>query len=128
MDIETKYGLMFDELIKYKDENFYKEHKIIRFTTATEDAEYEILSAFKSRVYYTDEIDVFRYYNFVNARDDLDYADYVKNAKKASLYETDVDAVYGDQLMTLSTCDYEVENGRFAVVAVKINNSVTKDD
>lgn len=30
--------------------------------------------------------------------------------------------------MTLSTCDYEVENGRFAVVAVKINNSVTKDD
>lgn len=30
---------------------------------------------------------------------------------------------YGDQLITLSTCDYHVEDGRFAVVAKKISNS-----
>ena len=27
--------------------NFIKQHPIVRFTTATEDAEYEIISAFK---------------------------------------------------------------------------------
>ncbi len=116
----NKVGLMFDELVKYKDENFYKEHKIIKFTTEKEDSEYEIMSAFKSRVYYKDETNVFRYYYFVDAKDGLDYAEYVKNVKDASLYETEVTAIYGDQLMTLSTCDYEVKNGRFVVVAKKI--------
>ena len=78
------------------------------------------MSAFKSRSYYKDEKDVFRYYYFVDAKNGLDYAEYVKNVKDASLYETEVTAIYGDQLMTLSTCDYEVKNGRFVVVAKKI--------
>lgn len=116
----NKVGLMFDELVKYKDENFYKEHKTIRFTTEKEDAEYEIMSAFKSRVYYKDEQNVFRYYYFVDAKNGLDYAEYVNNVKDASLYETGITAIYGNQLITLSTCDYEVQNGRFVVVAKKI--------
>ena len=115
----NKVGLMFDELIKYKDEAFYKEHKTIRFTTADEDAEYEIMSAFKSRVYYTDETDVFRYYYFIDSRNETEYDEYVTNCKKSSLYDTGVTAKYGEQLITLSTCDYEQENGRFVVVAVK---------
>lgn len=124
----NKVGLMFDELIKYKDKSFYNEHKTIRFTTATEDAKYEVMSAFYSRVYYKDETDVFRYYSFVNAKNGLEYAEFVNNAKDASIYDTEITAVYGDQLMTLSTCDYTQQNGRFAVVAVKVNNNVTKDD
>ncbi len=116
----NKKGLMFDELIKYKQESFYKEHQTIRFTTAEEDAEYEIISAFKSRVYYQDETDVFRYYYFVDANNRKEYDEFVTNAKKASLYDTGVTAEYGDQLITLSTCDYEVKDGRFAVVAKKI--------
>ncbi len=111
---------MFEDLIKYKDESFYKEHTKIRFTTLIEDSEYEILSAFKSRVYYKDETNVFRYYYFVNARDEREYNQYVSNAKKASLYDTGVTAEYGEQLLTLSTCDYEVVNGRFAIVAKRV--------
>ena len=37
-----------------------------------------------------------------------------------SLYDTGVTAEYGDQLLTLSTCDYQEKNGRFVVVARKI--------
>ena len=58
-------GTMFQELLKYAKEEFYKEHPIIRFTTNKEDAEYEIISVFKSRVYYKTEKNVFRYY-FLN--------------------------------------------------------------
>lgn len=123
----NKVGLMFDELIKYKDESFYKEHKTIRFTTVTNDNQYEILSAFYGRVYYNYETNVFRYYQFVNAENQEDYNDFVNNAKKASLYDTGLTANYGEQLMTLSTCDYSQKNGRFAIVAKKIS-SVTKDD
>ena len=112
-------GTMFQELLKYEKEEFYKKHPIIRFTTNNEDAEYEIISAFKSRVYYKSEKNVFRYYYFVNAKTEAEYNEFVQNAKKASLYNIDKTAQYGDQLITLSTCSYHVEDGRFAVVGRK---------
>ena len=112
-------GTMFQELLKYEKEDFYKKHPIIRFTTNNEDAEYEIISAFKSRVYYKSEKNVFRYYYFVNAKTEAEYNEFVQNAKKASLYNIDKTAQYGEQLITLSTCSYHVEDGRFAVVGRK---------
>ena len=112
-------GLLFEDLIKYQDENFYNSHKIIRFTTTTEDATYEVMAAFNSRVYYQDETNVFRYYYFVNAETEEEYNEYIENCKKASIYDIETTATYGDQLLTLSTCEYSRENGRFAVVAKK---------
>ena len=109
-------GMMFQELLKYEKESFYQEHPVIRFTTAEEDAEYEIISAFKSRVYHKSEKNVFRYYFFLNSESEEEYREFVKNAKNASLYPIDVTASYGDQLITLSTCSYYVQDGRFAVV------------
>ena len=113
-------GTMFEDLIKYSEESFYKEHQTIRFTTTIEDATYEIISVFYSRVYYKDEKDVFRYYYFVNAETEEEYNEYIENCKKASIYDIETTATYGDQLLTLSTCEYSRENGRFAVVAKKI--------
>ena len=112
-------GTMFQELLKYAKEEFYKEHSIIRFTTNKEDAEYEIISVFKSRVYYKTEKNVFRYYFFVNANSEAEYNEFVQNAKKASLYDINKTAQFGDQLITLSTCSYHIEDGRFAVVGRK---------
>ena len=109
-------GMMFQELLKYEKESFYQEHPMIRFTTAEEDAEYEIISAFKSRVYHKSEKNVFRYYFFLNSESEEEYKEFVKNAKNASLYPIDATANYGDQLITLSTCSYYVQDGRFAVV------------
>lgn len=115
----NKSGLMFEDLMKYAKEDFYKEHTKIKFTTNKEDCIYEILSVFYSRVYYKSEKNVFRYYYFVNANNEQEYNDFVNNAKKVSLYDTGVTAKYGDQLLTLSTCEYSQEDGRFAVVCKK---------
>lgn len=112
---------MFTGLINYKDEDYYKKHKTIRFTTNTEDAEYEIISVFLSRVYYKSEKDVFRYYYFINAENEQEFNEYVKNSKDASLYDIEATAEYGDQLLTLSTCEFSQEDGRLAIVAKKIN-------
>lgn len=111
---------MFVELIKYKDESFYKEHKTIDFITNKEEAKFEIISVFLSRVYYQNESNVFRYYYFIDANSKKEFDSFVNNAKKASLYKIDKEAKYGDQLMTLSTCEYSQKNGRLAVVARKI--------
>lgn len=110
---------MFVELLKYKDESFYKEHPTIRFTTEKEDGIYEIISVFLSRVYYKRETDVFRYYYFIDANNKEEFDYYVSECKKASLYNIEETAEYGDQLITLSTCEYSQEDGRFVVVARK---------
>lgn len=115
-----KNGTMFEDLMKYRKKSFYEEHKQIKFTTNEEDCLYEILAVFYSRVYYKSEKNVFRYYFFVNAENEQEYNDFVNNAKKVSIYDTGVDAEYGEQLLTLSTCEYSQEDGRFVVVAKKV--------
>lgn len=109
-------GLMFQDLLKYESQDFYKKHPNIRFTTEKDDKEYEIISVFKSRVYYKAEKNVFRYYDFINAKKEEDYMEFVKNAKKASIYDTETTAKYGDELITLITCSYHIEDGRFVVI------------
>lgn len=109
-------GQMFKDLLKYANEDFYKEHPVIRFTTQNEDKEYDIISAFKSRVFYKSEQNVFRYYDFVNAENEEEYNKFVKNAKEASLYDIEKTAEYGDQLITLVTCSYHTTDGRFVVI------------
>lgn len=115
----NKNDVMFAQLLKYKDENFYKQYPTIKFTTPEEDAEYEIIAVFLSRVYYKTEQNVFRYYNFINAENEAEYNEYVQNSKAASLYNIEATAEYGDQLITLTTCEYSQEDGRFVVVGRK---------
>lgn len=43
--------------------------------------------------------------------------DYIAECKALALYDTGVSAEYGDQLITLSTCEYSRTNGRMVVVA-----------
>lgn len=112
-----KDGTMFQNLLEYKDENYFKQHPIIKFTTEKEDKEYEIIAVFESRVYYQSEQNVFRYYYFLNEESKQEYENFVQQAKDASLYETGKTAHYGEQLITLSTCSYHTEDGRFAVIA-----------
>lgn len=73
-------------------------------------------------VYYKNQ-DVFKYYFFKDAKNETEFDNYIKNIKKLSMYKIEDTATYGDQLITLFTCDYHVEDGRFAVVAKKISNS-----
>lgn len=110
-------GSMFADLCKYADEDFYREHKTIRFDTLSGFGEYEIVAAFKT-VAYSEQ--GFKYYHFVNADSAEDFAAYIAKCKELAFYDTGVTAEYGDKLITLSTCEYSRQNGRMVVVAKKI--------
>lgn len=112
-----KNGSMFRALTGYEKEAFYQEHPVIRYTTLYEEQEYEIFAVFLSRVFYQDETDVFRYYQFFQADTEEEFAYYVDNCRELSLYDTGVVPEYGDELLTLTTCEYHTENGRLAVAA-----------
>lgn len=60
----------------------------------------------------------FRYYYYTDLSDKADFDYFVKNVKERELYDTGVDAEWGDELITLSTCSYQVKNGRFILVGV----------
>lgn len=109
-------GQMFKDLLKYSDEKFYRKHPVIRFTTNKTDIVFDVMSAFKSRVYNKDEENVFKYYDFINSENKNEYNKFVENAKKYSIYDTGVDAKYGEQLITLITCSYHSDDGRFVLI------------
>lgn len=111
-------GSMFSDLCQYASEDFYQEHKTIRFDTLDDFGEYEVIAAFKT-VAYSEE--GFKYYHFVNADNAEDFEEYIGKCKELALYDTGVTAEYGDELITLSTCEYSRMNGRMVVVAKKID-------
>ena len=117
-------GTMFHDLLEYNSEEFYKTHKRIRFDSLYEAAEYEIVSVFISQVYNKTD-DVFKYYKFYDAKNEKEFNEFVKNIKELALYDTGVTAQYGDELITLSTCEYTREDGRMVVVARKITGQET---
>ncbi len=112
-------GKMFGSLVKYGNKEFYEKHKYIQFDTIYEKGTYEVMYAFRTHIYSADEI-TFKYYQFIDANSEAEFDSAMEEMSKLSIYDTGVTAVYGDRLITLSTCDYQEENGRFAVVAKKI--------
>ena len=113
-----KNGVMFGSLAEYADSEYGREHSTISFDTLYKEGEYELLGAFYSRVYSDqDGDDVFRYYQYTDLSSPEVFASYVSQVKAASIYDTGVNALYGDCLLTLSTCSGHTEDGRFVVVA-----------
>lgn len=111
-----KDGSMFGQLDSYKSEDYFREHPIIHFDSPEGLREYEVMAAFYDRVYYKDEDD-YRFYDFIDAADEDDFKENVNKYIKKSIYDTGVRAEHGDKLITLVTCTYQTENGRFAVTA-----------
>ena len=114
-----KSGKMFGNLNKYSSEDYCKKHATIQFDTIYEKGTYEVMYVFRSRIYNEDEI-VFKYYQFLDATSEKEFNSYMEEMAALSLYDTGVTASFGDELLTLSTCDNSETDGRFVVVAKKI--------
>ena len=110
-------GSMFADLCRYEKKSFWQEHPIIHFDTLSGYGEYEIVTVFKTVAYSQEG---FKYYHFVDAESEADFDAFLAQCRELELYNTGVDAEYGDQLITLSTCEYSRKNGRMVIVAKKI--------
>lgn len=109
-------GSMFRGILEYEEPEFCAEHPVIEFDTLYEQQEYEVLAAFYDKIYQQTD-DCFKFYQFIDAENEDDYNYAISQFKEKSLYDTGVTAEYGQQLITLITCTYQTENGRFVVVA-----------
>lgn len=116
-----KNGQMFGGLKKYKNKEYYELHKTIKFDTLYEEHEYEIVSVFVTKVFYSGEnVDEdFLYYDYLELEDEGTYQKFIENIQEKSIYKTDRELNNGDKFITLSTCDYSYENARLVVIAVQ---------
>ncbi len=111
-----KSGFMFGALKNYKDPAYVREHPIVRYDSLFDSRNYEIFAVFLSSTNLADTRD-FHYYDYIEIDSKESFDAYVSAAKQQSLYPTDVSVEYGDDLLTLSTCDYTRDNGRLVIVA-----------
>ena len=81
-----------------------------------ENKQYEIFAVVRDRIYRNYET-CFKYYEFLDPATEEEFNEGIAYFKDHSLYDTGITPVYGDKLITLSTCAYHVENGRMVVLA-----------
>ena len=113
-----KNETMFGTLPKYADKEYWEQHRTICFDTLYEHGEYEVIAAFYGKAIAKGDPG-FRYYQYTDLTDPDVFAEYMEQVNAAAIYDTGITAEYGDELITLSTCSYHTDNGRFVVVAKK---------
>lgn len=116
-----KSGEMFGDLDCYKDMSFASEHQSIILYTKEQEKQYEVIAAFYGKVLHEGE-DGFRYYQFFQAKSEEEFDEFIANIEKLNLYNSEITATYGDELITLSTCSNIGKEGRFVVVAKRIKS------
>jgi sortase B len=108
-----KDGSMFAALFNYGYYSFWQEHRYITFDTLTEHRTYEIFAVFDTTA---SEGEGFAYHTFVDGGEGA-YNWFIDNCRALRYYNTGVSTQYGDQFITLSTCEYTQTNGRLVLVA-----------
>ena len=111
-------GSMFRTLLKYQQKDFWQRNPVISFSTLYEEQEYEVVAAFYDKVYKKTDTN-FKFYQFYDTSDQSRFDEAMAYYREHALYDTGVTAQCGDELITLVTCAYQTENGRFVVVARK---------
>ena len=112
-----KDGSVFGNLFKYKTIDGFKAAPVIEFNTLYNDYKWKVIAAFITNADEKDDNGyVFKYY-FTNLTTRDRYSAFLSELSQRSIYDTGVDVLPDDKILTLSTCSYEFENARFVVVA-----------
>ena len=108
---------MFGSLRNYmRDKNYYSKHPIITLSSLYKTYSYKIFAVFiVDGEDYTSPY-AFNCWNTLNFSDESDFYDYVNKAKMRNIISNDVDVTYGDQLVTLYTCNTLIDNGKLIVM------------
>lgn len=110
-------GTVFGALDAYKSIEGFKKAPVISFNTLYKDYSWKVVAAFITNAYEKDDNDyVFRYY-FTSLSTQDRFAAFLNELSQRSLYDTGVDVLPTDKLLTLSTCSHEFTDARFVVVA-----------
>lgn len=103
-------GTMFADLCNYTDYSYFTEHPTVVLETKDGVFVYSVFSVLKVK---SDD-----WYKFTAVETEKSYEKWISYAKTKSLYNTEITPVYGQQILTLSTCYGYNQDDRILVLAV----------
>ncbi len=115
-----KTKAMFSTLGEYQSVNYYRDHPIVEFNTLYEYSKYKIFAVvlMDASPDETGSKDEFKLYSqFTN---DDTFFTYIDTIRAHSLLDIDVDVKKDDQIISLVTCSYDIDDGRYAVFAREV--------
>lgn len=104
----AKAGNMFGALTQYKSQSFYQENPVLFLSTPEKEYKVTVLAAYL--------LDAQTEYYPKKFQDEQEFREYLNFVKKKSYFKTEETAQYQDKLLILSTCAYDFEDARLAVV------------
>lgn len=122
-------GIMFQNIIRYDDPEFYAANPVIKFDSIYNPGEWLIFAEMKIDAYGgEDGMPTFNFMQF-NFDSDEDFMSFVSDIRAHSVYDTSslVDVTASDQLLILSTCSYEFDDCRTVLAARRLRFGETPD-
>jgi sortase B len=104
-----KNDTMFGTLPNYENQEYFDNHKNIFFITDNKNYRIDLFAGF-----YTDsESEIYIFPKTSNTNEEL-----INIALEKSTFKSDVNVTKEDRIITLSTCSYNYENDRYALLGV----------
>ncbi|WP_407927856.1 class B sortase [Gracilibacillus suaedae] len=102
-------GSMFGQLDQFLDQDFYEDHPTFQYDSLYQSYDVEIFAAYVTTTDF--------YYIETNFADTAAYRGFLNEITAKSQIETETTVTEDDQIITLSTCDYQLDRdkGRFVV-------------
>lgn len=112
-----KDGSMFKGLTRFQEEDFCRSHTI-RFDTVEKSGVYQPFLVMTISADETEQLPYHQYTEFDSAED---FQAYIDRCRSYALWVSEDAPVYGEELLTLSTCEYSHKDGRLVVMAREVS-------
>ena len=106
---------MFGALVHYKDPAYFRAHPVVRFDTTERLANYEIFAVFMLDI----ESPAFNPYASASWASEAAFERYLELVESVRLYDTGKRPTWGDEILTLSTCETDGDFDRILVLAYR---------
>ena len=100
-------GSMFASISDYRKEGYYAEHPVLYLNTPSRNYRVEVFAG------YITDADSSTY--TVWFPDESSFLLYCRDMKAQSNFQSDVEVMPGDRILTLSTCSYEYHDARYVI-------------
>nr|WP_317358220.1 class B sortase [uncultured Tyzzerella sp.] len=109
-------GTMFNPLLNYLDEDFFNNHKNIKFYTKDTEKLYEVYAVISLDVSKPQDV---KFYDKINIEDDEDFKKYIKEIDKKAILKSNNLLENKRDIIALSTCDNYKDENRIVVLAIE---------
>ena len=110
-----KNGEMFAALNGYTDQDFYQEHRLIRFDTLDGPGLYEVAAVV--RLSASAQNQTLPWQQLLMPESEKERTEAWERFERERLYDTGIRLEPEDKILCLVTCEYTLEDGRLMVVA-----------